>query len=51
MLADFARSLKSHSDVSPLNYTTILGRECTGIVYIGRMLSWLITAPLDMYVK
>ena len=31
--------LKSDGDVSPLNYTTILGQECIIIVYVGQILS------------
>ena len=35
--------LKSDSDVSLLNYMTILGHECIVIVYVGWILSLLIT--------
>ena len=40
------KRLNSNGDVSPLNHLTILGHECIVIVYLGQILSWLITSPL-----
>ena len=37
--------LKFDSDVSPLKYSIILEHKCIVIVYLGRILSWLITEP------
>ena len=43
----YLQYLKSDGDVSPVNDTTILGV----IVYVGQILSWLITSPLAIQVK
>ena len=47
----YYKHLKSDGDLSLLNYTTILGHECIVFVYVGQILSWLITLPLVIHVK
>ena len=43
--------LKSNVDVGPLNYWSILRKECIVIVNLCQILSWLMTSPLNIYAK
>ena len=39
--------LKSDGDVSPLKYSAIPRNECIVIIYLGRILSWLMTLHME----